>query len=137
MGGEHPLHGKVRRIEPSAFTKVSALGVEEQRVNVVIDIEEPSESRSALGDAFRVETRIIYWSSERVLRIPASALFREGSRWCVFRVRRGMAHTTEIAIGHRNQDFVEILDGLVEGDTVVKSPSDEIRDGIRVAPAER
>jgi HlyD family secretion protein len=133
-GGEKPLHGIVRRVEPSAFTKISSLGVEEQRVNVIIDISEPPAERPTLGDAFQVDTKIIYWKTDECLLVPASALFRTGTTWSVFKYERGRAVRTEVQIGQRNRDQAEVLEGLKEGDVVVNYPEDKIQDGLLVAP---
>ncbi len=133
-GGEQPLHGLVRVVEPSAFTKISALGVEEQRVNVIIDIVDPVESRPTLGDGFRVEVRIVVWNGSDVLQVPASALFREGDDWLVFALRDGVAAKQVLQLGHRNTLFAEVVEGLSEGDTVIVHPSDAIADGAEVVP---
>ena len=123
------LRGRVRTVEPSGFTKVSPLGVEEQRVNVIGDlIDRPA----ALGDRFRVEAQIVLWEGEGVLQVPAGALFREGESWAVFTVENGRARRRPVRIGHRNPDAVEILDGLTAGETVVVHPSDAIEEGVRV-----
>jgi HlyD family secretion protein len=131
-GGEQPLLGRVRLIEPAGFTKVSALGVEEQRVWVLADFVDPPAKREALGDGYRVEARIIVWHSDDVLKVPASALFRQGDEWAVFRDVDGHARLTGIKIGHNNGIEAEVLDGLAEGDVVIAHPSDKVVDGIRV-----
>ena len=131
-GGEGTLEGRVRQIEPSAFTKISALGVEEQRVNVIADLGAP-EPR--LGDRFRVEARIVVWESGDVLQIPASALFRHGSAWAVFAVERGAARLREVKVGHQAAFDAEIEQGLGPGETVILHPSDRVHHGARVAPA--
>ena len=131
-GGERSLQGIVRLVEPSAFTKISALGVEEQRVNAIIDITNPVEERETLGDGFRVEVRIIVWSANDVLRVPTSALFRVDEEWFVFVVREGAASKQQIQIGHRNVQVAEVLKGLREGDQVIVHPSDQIADGTAV-----
>ncbi len=130
-GGEGTLEGRVRQIEPSAFTKVSALGVDEQRVNVVADLVVP-EPR--LGDRYRVEARIVVWEGDDVVQVPASALFRHGSAWEVFVVERGAARLREIQLGHQAAFDAEIARGLEVGETVILHPSDRVRDGARVAP---
>lgn len=132
-GGEEPLRGIVRLVEPSAFTKVSALGVEEQRVNVIIDFVDPYEQRESLGDAFRVEARIVVWEEADVLKIPTSALFREGEAWAVFCLRNGQAALQLVQIGQRNGLEAEVLDGLKEGDRVIIHPSDRISPGASVS----
>ncbi|HEY8506371.1 MAG TPA: HlyD family efflux transporter periplasmic adaptor subunit [Gemmataceae bacterium] len=133
-GGEEPLHGRVRLVEPSAFTKVSALGVEEQRVNVIIDLVEPPAARPNLADAFRVEARVIIWEEDDVLKIPSGAKFRRGEEWAVFRVVDGVARLTPVKIGRDNGLEAQVLDGLEEGDVVVVHPSDRIEDGVSVEP---
>src|SRR5690606_36533288 len=90
-GGPQPLQGVVRLVEPSAFTKISALGIEEQRVNVIVDITTPLEERRSLGDGFRVEARIVLWEADNVVLVPNAALFRRGSEWAVFVVENGRA----------------------------------------------
>ena len=131
-GGDRPLHGRVRRVEPSGFTKVSALGVEEQRVNVVIDFEDPQEAWIALGDGYRVDVRIVVWEAQDVLRVPTSSLFRSGSDWAVFAVSDGDARLTPIEIGQRNGLTAEVRSGLEGGERVVLYPSDAVVDGISV-----
>jgi HlyD family secretion protein len=124
------LNGRVRLVEPSGFTKVSPLGVEEQRVNVVGDFVDPP---SRLGDRYRVEAQIVLWEGEDVLQVPAGALFRQGDGWAVFAVEQGRARRRAVDIGHRNPLAVEILGGLKEGETVIVHPSDQIADGVKVA----
>lgn len=131
-GGGTPLHGRVRLVEPAAFTKVSALGVEEQRVNVVVDFTDPPEKWQALGDGFRVEARIIVWEGENVLKVPTGALFWLGDRWAVFVVSDGRASLRPVRIGQSNGMETEVLEGLKEHDRVVVYPSDRITDGIRI-----
>ncbi len=132
-GGLAPLQGRVRVVEPSAFLKVSALGVEEQRVNVVADFVDPPEKRPTLGDAYRVEARIVTWEAESVLTVAAGALFRRGDGWAAFAVRGGRAVAVPVTVGHTNGIDTEVLDGLAEGDRVVSHPSDRVKDGVRVA----
>jgi len=128
-GGDHPLLGRVRLVEPSGFTKVSALGVEEQRVNVVADfVDKPG----TMGDGYRVEARIVVWKSDDVLKIPSSALFRRRSAWNVFVVVDRASRYREVEIGHRNPLEVEIVKGLDAGETVILHPSDLLDDGVRV-----
>ena len=129
-GGEGTLEGRVRLTEPSAFTKVSALGVEEQRVNVIGDLVAP-EPR--LGDRYRVEARIVVWEGEDVLQVPASALFRHGAAWAVFVIERGTARLREVEVGHQANFDAEIESGLEAGEAVILHPSDRVRDGARVA----
>lgn len=131
-GGEKPLEGKVRRVEPSGFTKISALGVEEQRVNVLIDIVSPRETWQNLGDGYRVEVRIVTWEKENVLKVPTSALFRSGDAWAVFAIVAGKAEERKIEIGQRNGIEAEVLGGLAEGDLVVVHPSDQVTNGVGI-----
>ncbi len=132
--GGKPLLGQVRLVEPSGFTKVSALGVEEQRVNVIVDFLDPLQVRKKLGHAYRVEARIVLWESDDVLKIPAGALFRSDDDWAVFLVVDGYAKLHHVKVGHNNGLEAEILDGLNENDTVVLYPSDKIRDGVAIKP---
>lgn len=133
-GGEEPLTGIVRLVEPSAFTKISALGVEEQRVYVIGDLATSDEQRSKLGDAFRFEARIVVWEGDDVLRVPTSALFRQGEEWGVFVIEEGKAAVRTVRLGHRNADAAEVLEGLEDGETVITYPSDRVQAGISVAP---
>jgi HlyD family secretion protein len=130
-GGDSALHGRLRRVEPSGFTKISALGVEEQRVNVIVDFVDPPAS---LGDRYRVEVRIVLWEASDVLKVPAGALFRDGEGWSVFAVRSGRAVRRLVEVGHRNPSEAEVLSGLEEGEAVIRNPSDRIADGVRVTP---
>jgi HlyD family secretion protein len=131
-GGDSALTGRVRRIEPSAFTRVSALGVEEQRVNVIGDFF--CDSTGRLGDRYRVEVRVVLWENDRVLRIPPSALFREGDRWAVFVVEDGVARHRVVSVGHESETSSEILGGLADGDVVIRHPTERIAEGVRVRP---
>lgn len=133
-GGDTALEGVVRRVEPSGFTKISALGVEEQRVNIVLDFTTPAPERVALGDGFRVETRIVVWESEDTLRVPAGSLFRRGDDWAVFAYEAGRAVFRRVELGARTPVFAEVLSGLAPGDRVITYPGDGIREGVRVLP---
>jgi HlyD family secretion protein len=128
-GGALPVPARVRRVEPSAFTKVSPLGVEEQRVNVILDLSAPPRG---LGDAFQVEVHIQTERVESALVVPSSALFRTEAGWCVFRVVSGRARATRITLGSRGPRESRIVSGLSEGEQVVLYPSDTVRDGARV-----
>lgn len=130
-GGEL-LKGRVRRVEPYGFTKVSALGIEEQRVNVLIDFEDPPEAWRRLGHGYRVEVRIVIWSAEDVLRVPIAALFRDGNDWQIFLLSDGAAERRSILLGHYNNLAAEVRDGLREGDQVVLYPSDRVSEGTRI-----
>jgi HlyD family secretion protein len=130
-GGDSVLEARVRLVEPSAFTKISALGVEEQRVNVIADFTEPSR---ALGDGYRVEGRIVIWENDDVLKIPSSALFRQGEGWSVFVVQNGRAYRRQVELGQRTAFDSEITRGLEDGAVVIVHPSNEISEGISVEP---
>ncbi len=132
-GGERDLMGHVRRVEPSAFTRISALGVEEQRVLAIIDIDSPKEEWKSLGDGYRVEVEISVWEGSDVLTAPASSAFRHEGAWAVYEVVDGVAKLTPIEVGHRNDLRVEILSGLSEGAEVVAHPGDRVVDGVDVA----
>jgi HlyD family secretion protein len=133
-GGPEALGAVVRRIEPSAFTRVSALGIEEQRVRVRLDFVAPPEERPRLGNAFRVYVRIVEWRGEAVVQVPVSALFRSGGAWTVFRVREDRrAEAVTVETGRRNQTAAEIVSGLLPGERVISHPSDRIEDGTAVA----
>lgn len=131
-GGDEPLPGRVRVVEPSAFTKISALGVEEQRVNVIIDLLAPRDDRLSLGDAFRVEARIVVWESEDVLKVPTSALFRHQDQWALFLIENERAVLHAVRIGHLNGLFAEVLEGISEGDEIVLHPSDRVDNDTRI-----
>ena len=120
---------RVRRVEPSGFTKISALGVEEQRVNVIADLAEPNP---ALGDGYRFEARIVVWEAADVLQVPASALFRHGGAWSVFVVEGRRARRRDVSVGQRGGLAAEIREGLSPGETVVLYPSDRLADGVRI-----
>jgi HlyD family secretion protein len=131
-GGEQPLLGQVRLVEPSGFLKVSALGVEEQRVNVIIDFLDPPQQRLRLGDAYRVEARIIIWSADDVLKVPAGSLFRHGEDWAVFVIEGGRAQLRGVQVGRSNGLETEVKAGLAEGQVVILHPGDKILPGGRV-----
>jgi HlyD family secretion protein len=132
-GGEQPLQGHVVLIEPAAFTKVSALGVEEQRVNVIVELDDPPESWSRLGDGFRVEAAVTIWQAEGVLAVPISALFRVDGSWAVFVVRDGVAEVRTLTTGRRNDFDIQVESGVDAGEQIIVHPSDAIVDGSLVA----
>jgi HlyD family secretion protein len=136
-GGSAPIAGRVRRIEPSGFTKVSALGVEEQRVNVIVELANANGAAAALGDGYRVEVRVVLWQQDTVLKVPIASLFRQGDRWAAFVVTAQRAEIRPVTIGHRTDQEVEILDGLREGEHVVIHPGDTLRAGSRISPTDR
>lgn len=129
-GGDAPLAGRVRRVEPSGFTKISALGVEEQRVNVLVDFDDPPAAARTLGDSFRVEVRIVVWERDNVVKVPTSSLFRHEGEWAVYRVENGKAVRRPVTIGQRNGLDAELISGLQAGDRIVVYPSDDIADGV-------
>ena len=131
-GGPTPLNGRVRRIEPFGFTKVSALGIEEQRVNVIVDLTDPPETWTRLGHGYRVDVRIVIWRGADALRAPQSALFRSGGAWPGFVGEAGVDARRRIEIGHVNPDFGEVLGGLQEDDFVVLHPGEGLEDGAEV-----
>lgn len=131
-GGDRRLEGEVRRVEPSGFTKISALGVEEQRVNVIIDFADPREAWEALGDGYRVEVQVVIWRGAAVLKVPTSALFRHENGWAVFVVTGDTAGLVPVEIGHRNSQEAELLDGLADGTRIIVHPSDEVAEGVEV-----
>ncbi len=132
-GGEQPLAARVRRIEPSGFTKISALGVEEQRVNVVLDFADPQAAAgAALGDGYRVEVRVVLWETTNCVKAPTGALFRDGERWAVYAVANGRARRVLVELGHQTGQEAEITSGLSEGTRVILHPGDTLADGARV-----
>jgi len=131
-GGDRTLHARVRRVEPSAFTKVSALGVEEQRVNVIADLTDPAPARAGLGDGYRVQVRIVTVDVPDALLVPVAATFRQGKGWAVFVVEDGRARLRAVELGRRNDTDAEVRSGLTAGQTVVLYPGETLRDGVRV-----
>ena len=130
-GGSQPLRAQVRLVESYGFTKISALGVEEQRVNVIADFIDPP---GPLGDGYRVEARIVVWEQDNVIKAPASSLFRTGEGWGVFVVEDGRARLRPVAVGHRSELEVEIVAGLTAGELLIRHPPSQLEDGVRVAP---
>ncbi len=133
-GGEGALNASVRRIDPAAYTKVSALGIEEQRVDATLQLTDPYERWRGLGHEYRVMAHIRTWRGANVVQVPVGALFRRGADWKVFRVADGKATLTQVLLGHRNNRSAEVLSGLADGDTVVLHPSDRVSDGVAVEP---
>lgn len=131
-GGDAPLRGRVQTVEPGGFTKVSALGVEEQRVLVVMTLQDPASARVRLGDGFRLEAEFIVWQSPDALSVPTAALFRDGARWAVYAVEEGRARLRHVTIGRMGDDAAELKAGLREGDQVIVYPGDTVRDRRRV-----
>lgn len=133
-GGEATLEARVRRVEPAGFQRISALGVEEQRVPVMIEIETDQEVRDALGTDYRVEARIVLWEGDDILQVPTSALFRQADTWKVFVVEAGRARSREVSIGRRSGLSTQVVEGLGVGETVITHPGDHVADGTRVVP---
>ena len=131
-GGPKPLQAVVRTVEPTGFTRVSALGVEEQRVWVIADIVSPRSEWEQLGDGYRVEAEFVLWSGDRVLQVPSSALFRVGREWAVFVIADGRADQRIVTIDRSSGLAMQVVDGLEEGDIVILHPDDRIADGVRV-----
>jgi HlyD family secretion protein len=130
--GGPPVQGRVRRVDPAGFVKVSALGIEEQRVRTIIDFTDPPDAWTRLGHDYRVIVHVVVWSADNALTVPIGALFRKGDDWAVFVVRDGRARATPVQIGRRNNRVAQVLSGLVAGDSVVLHASDRIGDGTRV-----
>jgi HlyD family secretion protein len=130
--GGGPLNAQVRRIEPAAVTKVSALGIEEQRVNAILDLTDPPEKWERLGHDFRVMVRITVWQARNAVRVPLGALFRSAGDYAVFKVAGGRAVLTRVMIDHRNRTHAEVTTGVAPGDVVILHPSDRVQDGVRV-----
>ena len=122
----------MRTVEPEAFTKVSALGIEEQRVNIIGDPIDPLNPADGLGDGYRAEVRIVVWSAADTVMVPASSLFRVGEAWHLFVVEDGKARERKVSIGQRNATQAEVLDGVRAGDRVVRFPGNALADGVRV-----
>lgn len=133
-GGSTALKGFVKTVEPAAFTKISSLGIEEKRVNIIVDLEEP-ESR--LGDNYRIQAKIILWQGEGILQVPISSIFRGDQGWNVFVIKKGKAVRQPITIGMRGTYYAEVLDGLEEEDVVVVHPTNDLEEGMRVKVMKR
>ncbi|MFC2969935.1 efflux RND transporter periplasmic adaptor subunit [Acidimangrovimonas pyrenivorans] len=133
-GGDGLLQAKLREIEPSGFTKVSALGIEEQRVKAILDFTGPPARRAGLGNAYRVYVRIVEWQAPDAVQVPIGALFREGADWAVYVDGSGVARKRVIKLGRRNDEVAQVLDGLKPGDEVITHPSDRVAEGVQVTP---
>ncbi|HSO36748.1 MAG TPA: hypothetical protein VLT33_29685, partial [Labilithrix sp.] len=128
--GGAPLNAHVRRVEPSGFTRLSALGVEEQRVPVVVDLDEPRDKWAALGDGYRVEARIIVEERHAILRVPIGAIFRQADGWGVYALKDGRAKLVPVTLGAKSDVDVEIAKGLAERDAVVVHPGEKVKEGV-------
>lgn len=133
-GGDGALNAKVRRVEPFGTTKISSLGIEEQRVNVIIDLTDPRTRWQRLGHGYQIDAAIVRWRTERALQVPVGALFRNGDSWTVFRSEDGRARLTPIKIGHLNDDVAEVVSGLTAGDQVISHPSEGVAEGVGLVP---
>jgi HlyD family secretion protein len=132
-GGSTPLVGRVRRVEPGAFLKISALGVEEQRVNVIIDFDSPGGPPKQLGDGYRVEVRVVVSEVNSALKVPVGSLFRHDESWAVFTIEDGRARVRAVQVGQRNDLEAEIVAGLAEGEPVILHPPETLAEGMRVS----
>ena len=131
-GSQHTLEARVRRIEPFGFTKVSALGIEEQRVNVVLAIVSPRQEWQRLGHGYQVDVRIVLLEEEDALKVPLTALFRDGEQWAVFVVENGSVTQRAVEVGQQTIGEAQILSGLVAGDSIIVFPTESIDEGVRV-----
>lgn len=131
-GGEQALDARVRRVDPFGFTKVSALGIEEQRVNVVLDILSPTEEWQNLGHGYQVDVRIVLWQGDNVLKVPMTALFRDGSDWALFVREDGRAVRRTVTLGKSTPSEAQIVAGVREGEEVIVFPSEGVDDGVRI-----
>ncbi len=132
-GGENELRAQVRRVEPLGFTKISALGIEEQRVNVILDIVSPAEEWAALGHGYQVDVRVVLWEGDSVLKAPLTALFRQGADWAVFVDQDGKARLRIVEVGNMTSSSAEVLSGLEAGERIVVYPGEGIADGVKIA----
>jgi HlyD family secretion protein len=133
-GGARTLEGRVRRVEPSAFTFTSPLGVQEQRVNVLVDLAGTPAEREPIGDGYALEARFVLFEAPNVLQVPRSAVFRHGDGWAAFSVRAGHARLTPVKLGHASSAEVEVLEGLTQDSPVIVHPGDAVADGVAVKP---
>lgn len=135
-GGDRPLKGRVQQVEPLGFRKISALGVEEQRVRVVIDLVEPRSTWQRLGHGYRVGVRIALWSAPDILQVPIGALFRQGDNWAAYVVTsEGKAQLVRVKVGRMNDETAEVQDGLAADQSVILHPGDKVANGVRVTAA--
>lgn len=132
--GGPTLKGHVYRVEPNGYTKVSSLGIEEQRALVLVDFEEPQEAWERLGHGYGLDARVVVWESPKVLKVPMGALFRKKNRWAAYVFRDGEAFLTNVEIGHTTTYYAEVLSGLKKGDLVILYPSDRVMEGGFVRP---
>jgi HlyD family secretion protein len=135
-GGDHDLRAHVRRVEPAGFTHLSALGVEEQRVNVLLDLEDASANGKLLGDGFALEAQIVTWSGDNVAQVPTSALFRQDACWAVFAIQDGRAVVRLVKVGHRGPLRTEIVGGLPSDQLIIAHPAPTLKANARVKAVE-
>ena len=133
-GGDTVLDAEVRQVEPSAFTRISALGIEEHRVPVILDFLSPASARTGLGDRYRVYVTLILWEGQDILQVPQSALFRSGEDWALFVQEDGRAARKTVKLGRMSGDWAEIVAGVAEGARVIAYPASSIRTGTRIRP---
>lgn len=136
-GGDKTLEARVRLVEPGGYTKISALGVEEQRVRVVADLVSPQDQWQSLGDGYRVEAAFVLWESPQVLQVPSNSVFRVGDGWAVFVVENEVARRRTVQIGHRSGVAAEVLSGLRPGELVIQHPDETVEDGKAVTVTKR
>jgi HlyD family secretion protein len=132
--GGAPIAARVERVEPSAVTRVSALGIDEQRVKVILTLTDPPDAWSELGHGFRVIARIALWREDSALTVPVGALFRDGADWAAYLLRDGRVALQRIQLGERNEDFAQVIEGLAAGDQVILHPSDAVAVGVKAVP---
>jgi HlyD family secretion protein len=132
-GGTREINARVARVEPAGFTRLSALGVEEQRVDVILSLTDPPDTWSSLGDGYHIEARLQLWQSDSVVKVPVLAVFRHGGGSATFKLEEGTVQLTPITLGHRGALEVEVQSGLAPGDVVVLHPGDRVKDGVKVA----
>ncbi len=135
-GGDTTLRARLTRIEPTARTSISALGIEEQRVDALFDLTSPPQDRPALGDGFSVFLRVVEWQDDDVVQVPLSATFRDGKTWSVFVVTAGKVRLQSITLGKRNTQVAQVLDGLTDGEMILTHPGDDLADGVSVVARE-
>ncbi len=131
-GGEQPLRGRVKRVEPLGFTKFSALGIEEQRVNVLVEILNPYSEWQRLGHGYQVETAVILWEQDEVLSVPITALFRQGEEWMIYVVEDGVVAQRAVQLGQKNSQIAQVSQGLEQGDVIIRYPNEQIAPGVKV-----
>lgn len=131
-GGDSALEGRVRHVEPVGFTKVSALGIEEQRVNVIIDLTSPYQVWHRLGHGYQLDVRIVLWQHDAVITLPLTALFRDADNWAIFVDNNGTAQKRYVTLGHKNDLQAQVVNGVQAGESVLMYPSDRVADGVAV-----